>query len=107
MKYLKTYEENQGITFKEWLKDHPQYINTTEIVCSANLIDLDGIQDFKNLKKLWCSNNNLTSLNLEGLDKLEELCCYSNKLPYNDLEGYLEWYQKEYPERWEARKFNF
>lgn len=40
MKYLKTYEEKQGVTFKEWLKEDPQDINTTEINCSfQNLID--------------------------------------------------------------------
>ena len=108
MKYLKTYEEKKRVTFKEWLKDHPQDINTTEIQCdNENLIDLDGVQEFKNLKELSCRDNNLTSLNLEGLDKLEELWCSNNKLPYEDLEGYWEWFAKEYPDRWEAKKFNF
>ena len=78
MKYLKSYEEKKGLTFKEWLKTHPQYINTTEILCySANLIDLDGVQEFKNLKKLYCSYNKLTSLNLEGLENLEYLSCWN------------------------------
>ena len=108
MKYLKTYEENKGITFKDWLKNNPHDVNTTVILCfDANLTDLDGVQEFKNLKKLYCFNNNLTSLNLEGLDKLETLFCDNNNLPYKDLEGYWEWFSKEYPDRWEAKKFNF
>ena len=129
LKYIKTYEAVNGITFQQWLKNNPQDINTTEIQCDNQyLIDLDGVQEFKNLKKLWCYgnnltslnlkgldvlkelscfNNNLTSLNLEGLNNLEELYCENNKLPYEDLEGYWEWFAKEYPERWEARKFNF
>ena len=39
MKYLKTYEQNQGITFQQWLKNNPHDINTTEIYCyNKNLI---------------------------------------------------------------------
>ena len=108
MKYLKTYEERGGITFKEWLKKNPQDINTTTINCSDdNLIDLDGIQEFKNLEILYCNNNKLTGLDLEGLDKLWYLNCYNNNLPYKDLKGYWKWWEKEYPDRAEAKKFNF
>ena len=128
MKYLKTYEALQGITFKDWLKKNPQPIDETDIDCyNQNLIDLEGIQDFKNLQEiychgnkltsldlegldklqiLWCEHNQLTSLNLEGLDKLEYLSCRGNQLPYTNLEGYWKWYEKEYPDRWEAMKFN-
>lgn len=35
MKYLKTYEEKQGVTFKEWLKKYTQDINTDFIDCSV------------------------------------------------------------------------
>ena len=53
MKYLKTYEEVKGITFQQWLKDNPQDINITQIHCSnSNLIDLNGIEQFKNLQVL-------------------------------------------------------
>ena len=130
-----TYEEKNGLTFKEWLPlfaiDHPDIddIDTNYMYCwGENLIDLDGIQDFKELSVLDCHSNNLTSLNLEGMyklrwidcsdneltnlniegcDNLQQLKCSGNNLPYNDLDGYWKWYQKEYPDRWEARKFNF
>ena len=53
MKYIKTYEQNNGITFQQWLKDNPQDINITQIHCSnSNLIDLNGIEQFKNLQVL-------------------------------------------------------
>jgi accessory colonization factor AcfC len=53
MNYIKTYEQNNGITFQQWLKDNPQDINITQIHCSnSNLIDLNGIEQFKNLQVL-------------------------------------------------------
>ena len=109
MRYIKTYEQNQGTTFKEWLKNNPQDINTTEINCSdSNLIDLNGIEQFKNLKKLYCTNIQLTELPdlFNSLDTLEELYCHKNKLPYEDLDGYIEWHKKEYPWKWDAKKYN-
>jgi hypothetical protein len=44
---------------------------------------------------------------LEGLDNLKSLSCRNNNLPYENLDEYWKWFQKEYPDRWEARKFNF
>ena len=82
MKYLKTYEQNNEIPFQEWLKRNPQDINTTKINCSeSNLIDLNGIEKFKNLEKLYCYNNQLTELpDLSQLINLEDLGCYNNQL---------------------------
>ena len=126
MKYIKTYEQSNGITFKQWLKTHSQDINTIQINCyNSNLIDLDGIEQFTNLKRLHCSYNKLTSLpNLPDIleelwcdnnqltslpdlpDTLKELYCYNNQLPYNDLEGYWKWFKKTYPEKVAAKKYN-
>jgi Leucine-rich repeat (LRR) protein len=166
MKYIKTYEQSKGITFQEWLKTHPQDLNTTIIDChNSNLIDLDGIEQFNNLKRLYCyyneltslpdllntleylycSNNQLTSLpdlpdilkilycsrnqltslpdlpdtlkrlfcvnnqltSLPDLpDTLEILGCTDNQLPYKDLESYWEWFEKTYPEKVAAKKYN-
>jgi Leucine-rich repeat (LRR) protein len=126
MKYIKTYEQSIGITFQEWLKNHPQDLNTTIIDCSySNLIDLDGIEQFTNLKGLFCYNNQLTSLpdlpdilkylncdnnqltSLPDLpDTLKILICSDNKLPYNDLKGYWKWFEKTYPEKVAAKKYN-
>jgi Leucine-rich repeat (LRR) protein len=166
MKYIKTYEQSKGITFQEWLKKYPKDLNTTIIDCGySNLIDLDGIEQFTNLKRLRCSNNQLTSLPdlpdklrilycwnnelislpdlpdiLEELhcsnnqftslpdlpdtllrlfcynnqltflpdlpDTLEYLDCQNNQLPYNDLKEYKKWFEKTYPEKVAAKKYN-
>ena len=88
MKYLKTYEALQGITFKDWLKKNPQPLDAIYINCdNENLIDLEGIQEFKNLQVLYCYNNQLTILDLEGLDKLKTLDCENNQLTSLNLEG--------------------
>ena len=94
MKHIKTYEQNIGITFQEWLSSKNESpINTTAINCScSNLIDLNGIEKFKNLKTLYCHDNKLTSLpDLTQLKNLECLSCFNNKLPYDDLDGYFKW----------------
>ena len=147
MKYIKTYEQSKGITFQEWLRrTHSQDLNITIIDCNnSNLIDLDGIEQFTNLKELICSNNKLTSLpdlpnalerlycynnKLKSLpdlpDTLEKLSCYNNKLtflpdlpntlkylycynnelPYYNLESYWKWFEKTYPWKVAAKKYN-
>ena len=83
MKHIKTYEQNIGITFQEWLSSKNESpINTTVINCGiSNLIDLNGIEKFKNLKELYCRNNKLTSLpDLNQLKNLKFLYCENNKL---------------------------
>ena len=106
MRYIKTYEQSKGITFKQWLEKHPQDLNTTEINCNdSNLIDLDGIEQFTNLKELYCHNNQLTSLP-DLPDTLKELYCANNQLPYYELKGYWEWFEKTYPEKIAAKKYN-
>jgi Leucine-rich repeat (LRR) protein len=80
MKYIKTYEQSKGITFQEWLKYHPKNLKVTEIDCSySNLIDLDGIEQFTNLKGLRCYYNKLTQLP-DLPDTLEILGCSENQL---------------------------
>jgi len=120
----------KGITFKEWLSKNLKDDSTTEIyVTGENLIDLNGIENFKNLKYLRCFNNKLTELpdlsNLSNLEKLschdnkltelpdlsnlnnlKFLDCYDNKLPYNNLSEYLEWHKKNFPWIWDAKKYN-
>ena len=81
--------------------------NLQELNCHTNKLKHLNLEGMDKLQEISCHHNNLTSLNLEGLDKLEDLYCQNNNLPYKDLEGYWEWYQKEYPDRWEAKKFNF
>jgi Leucine-rich repeat (LRR) protein len=135
VRYLKTYENKDGITFKEWLETNEERFTKTSIICSdSNLIDLDGIEDFKKLEFLDCSYNKLTKLpdlsifdNLKFLDcsynkltKIPDLIelkdlyyidCHGNNLPFNcdslnNLREYLEWHKKEYPWVWDAKKYN-
>ena len=83
MKYLKTYEALNWITFKEWLFKHTEInINSTSINCrNYNLIDLNGIEEFTNLKYLYCHDNQLKSLpDLSNLTSLEYLSCSNNQL---------------------------
>ena len=54
--------------------------------CSINLDNLEGIENFINLKRLFCYDNNLTSLaGIENLINLEQLSCGYNDL--SNLEG--------------------
>jgi Leucine-rich repeat (LRR) protein len=82
MKHLKTYENKNGITFKEWLKHKNININTLFIdCCQENLIDLNGIEEFKNLEQIYCSINELTELpELNGLVNLTIISCSVNNL---------------------------
>jgi uncharacterized repeat protein (TIGR01451 family) len=56
-------------------------------VKSKMISNLDGIENFKNLKKLWCGNNQLTSLNVQGLTNLTSLDCYNNQLTSLNVQG--------------------
>ncbi len=85
MKYIKTFENQKGRSFMDWLlQKYPvrnEWKNITEIICShENLVNLDGIENLVNLKFLYCDNNQLTELNLENLDNLKVLDCCSNQL---------------------------
>jgi Leucine-rich repeat (LRR) protein len=82
MKYLKTFESiKNGITFNDWLKSNPKNIDITKLDVSKNLIDLDGIDQFTNLRTLYCSYNQLTELpDLSNLTNLQYLYCDNNQL---------------------------
>ncbi len=91
MKYIKTFENQKGIPFMDWLlKNHPdksKWKNITEINCSnQKLINLDGIENLVNLKGLYCVGNQLTELNLENLVNLTNLSCYNNRLTELNVE---------------------
>ncbi len=132
MKYIKTFESQKGISFMDWLlqkyPDKNEWKNIIKINCShENLVNLDGIENLVNLKYLYCPNNQLTELNienlvnlvyldcsynqltelnLENLINLKMLECYDNKLPYDDLYEYEEWFEKTYPEKVAAKRYN-
>jgi Leucine-rich repeat (LRR) protein len=83
MRYIKKLFSKE-ITFKEWLEEDPKYLGTLNINCSnCNLIDLNGIEEFKELEYLNCAYNRLTELpDLSNLKKLEELNCSYNNLTH-------------------------
>jgi Leucine-rich repeat (LRR) protein len=82
MRYLKKYKKNTEITFKEYLDIEKVNIDIYELFCShSNLIDLNGIEEFKNLRYIDCSNNELTELpDLSNLKGLENIRCSENNL---------------------------
>ena len=111
MKYIKTFENQKGRSFMDWLlKEYPNknyWKHITVINCSGEyLVNLDGIDNLVNLKTLYCFSNQLTELNLDNLVNLEYLNCYNNKLPYNNLDEYNEWFEKTYPEKIAAKRYN-
>ncbi|KLT70393.1 leucine-rich repeat domain-containing protein [Flavobacterium sp. ABG] len=55
---------------------HVSYLNLS----SYHFSNLDGLENFTNLKELNCSNNILTSLNLSHFPNLEILDCNTNRL---------------------------
>ena len=101
MKYLKYYEnidpfeeewesEEPYTEFENWLlTQYPDENKWTEIkvlFCSNNLTSLKGIENLRNLERLYCYDNNLTSLEgIENLTNLKKLNCSYNNL--TSLEG--------------------
>jgi len=74
------------MTFKDWLqtsryKDKDP-LSVKELDCSySHLIDLNGIEQFKNLTLLICSYNDIETLKgIEELTNLQILFCDNNKL---------------------------
>jgi Leucine-rich repeat (LRR) protein len=97
MKYIKYYKENieyldediweyEESDFYQWLinkyPDKSKWDQIKLIDCSnQELIDLDGIEELKNLEKLYCGYNNLTDLKgIENSTKLKFLYCRNNNL---------------------------
>ena len=61
--------------------DVSHYISTSIYI----ILNLNGIQSFKNLQTLSCDNNDLTSLDVTSLTKLQKLACRSNNLTSLDV----------------------
>jgi hypothetical protein len=59
-------------------------------VSSANIANMDGINNFLNLKKLICSNNQLTSLNISSLTSLKKLRGTSNGITTVNLSNNIQ-----------------
>ncbi len=111
MKYIKTFEKQKGQSFIDWLlKNYPdknEWKNIDNIDCSyEGLTEFDGIENLINLYYLDCSGNKLTKLNLDNLDNLEILWCVNNQLPYQNLDEYKKWFEKTYPEKVAAKRYN-
>ena len=51
------------MTFKEYIKQTNLSTDITTLYCSySKLSDLNGIEEFKCLERLYCTDNNLTYL---------------------------------------------
>ena len=74
------------MTFKELFKNSgykdQNILDITYLVCNfKRLTDLNGIEEFINLKKLYCHYNKIKSLEpIKNLTKLEILSCSHNKI---------------------------
>lgn len=84
--------------FRQYLKanidkNNDQHLNDTELniedldVTSKHIANLQGIEYFTNLKRLYCKDNKLTNLDLSGNAKLQQVYCSSNKLEKLNLSG--------------------
>lgn len=73
-----------GISFNEWQENRKYPINSKVVSCSNNnLSDLNGIEKFENLEKLYCYKNNIESLtSLNKSKDLDDLNVSENNL-YN------------------------
>ena len=54
---------------------------------NRNIVDLTGIQSFRNLSYLDCSDNQLPVLNVQGMTNLQYLYCFGNQLATLNLQG--------------------
>ena len=101
MKYIKLYDSYNYRTFQDWLKKESMRISIysshtlnknwwkkeklSEIkILECNIkriLDLNGIEDFINLRELNCQYNKIESLEpIKDLIRLEKLICSNNKL---------------------------
>ena len=60
---------------------------TTLMINDLDIVSLDGIQYFTNLKELYCERNAIISLDLRSNIQLKSLDCYENALTSLDLRG--------------------
>ena len=69
-----------------------EYTNLKKLYCYLN--KLETLPELpESLKTLYCDNNNLKSLP-ELPESLEKLYCKYNNLPFENLNEYKEWYDK-------------
>jgi uncharacterized repeat protein (TIGR01451 family) len=80
-------------------KDDDGEINVSEAlevtylnVSNKEISSLEGIENFKNLEKIYCSKNQLTSLNIEELTNLRYLKCSFNQLTSLIVQGLTNLY---------------
>ena len=80
-------------------------INLKVLYCYNNQLTELNLDKLVNLEYLYCEYNLLTELNLDNLN-LKHLNCSNNKLPYNNLYEYNKWFEKTYPEKVAAKRYN-
>ncbi len=80
-------------------------LNLKVLYCYNNQLTELNLDKLVNLEYLYCEYNLLTELNLDNLN-LKHLNCSNNKLPYNNLYEYNKWFEKTYPEKVAAKRYN-
>ncbi|MEO6177240.1 MAG: leucine-rich repeat domain-containing protein [Flavobacterium circumlabens] len=84
--------KNEGGVFFKIDSNNDGQIDVTEALrvsyldlSSYGLNNLDGLNNFPNLKELVCRNNSLTNIDLTELPNLEKIDCSTNRLTSLDL----------------------
>lgn len=71
---------NGEIEVSEALNVYELYFWSPFLSTANDIVNLDGIQSFQNLKKLNCFGNSIVNLDLQGLNNLEYLQASQNKI---------------------------
>lgn len=75
------------IQVSEALNVYELYLWSPVLNTTNDLISLDGIQNFVNLKKLNCSGNSISTLNLQGLTNLQYINAAQNDIATINING--------------------
>jgi hypothetical protein len=78
---------NGEIEVSEALNVYELYFWSPFLSTTNDIVNLDGIQNFKNLKKLNCFGNSIVNLDLQGLNNLEYLIASENNISGVNLSG--------------------
>lgn len=77
------------IQLTEALNVYELYLWSPVLSTTNDLISLDGIQNFVNLKKLNCAGNSITTLNLQGLTNLQYINAAYNDITTININGLI------------------
>lgn len=79
--------DNNSIELNEALNVFSLDVTSTIFSTDNDVVSLNGIQSFANLKNLECEGNSITLLNLSGMNSLENIDCSHNDITSVNLLG--------------------